>query len=251
MSDDKKELAKQYYLQGYKYQQIADELDIKLSTIKSWVKREWSEDKKLQKKSCKNDEIVAKKVETKNTASTRKKGGQPGNKNATGPPRNQHAVKHGLFSKFLPPETLEIMKMLNDGEVSYSPLDIIWNNILLQQSAILRAQEIMYVEDKEDLTTTRKSQTDGDTSMSVSWQVQQAWDKQATFINAQARASSELRSLIKQYDEMLNKNWELATEEQRARIEHIKSKTLKAEDDNLQYEKIDELIKSIDDAVFQ
>ena len=31
--------------------------------------------------------------------------------------------------------------------------------------------------------------------------------------------------MIKQYDEMLNKNWELATDEQKARIEQIRSQT--------------------------
>jgi hypothetical protein len=30
---------------------------------------------------------------------------------------------------------------------------------------------------------------------------------------------AELRSLIKQYDEMLHKNWDLATAEQKARID--------------------------------
>ena len=31
--------------------------------------------------------------------------------------------------------------------------------------------------------------------------------------------------MIKQYDEMLHKNWELATDEQKARIEQIRSQT--------------------------
>ena len=44
-------------------------------------------------------------------------------------------------------------------------------------------------------------------------------------MKAQARAQSELRSLIKQYDEMLHKNWDMATEEQKARIEVLKQKS--------------------------
>ena len=55
--------------------------------------------------------------------------------------------------------------------------------------------------------------------------MQQAWDKQNEFLKAQARAQAELRSLIKQYDEMLHKNWELASEEQRARIDVLKQKS--------------------------
>ena len=42
-------------------------------------------------------------------------------------------------------------------------------------------------------------------------------------MKAQARAQSELRSLIKQYDEMLHKNWELASEEQKVRIEAMRA----------------------------
>ena len=55
--------------------------------------------------------------------------------------------------------------------------------------------------------------------------MQQAWDKQNEFLKAQARAQGELRSLIKQYDEMLHKNWDMATEEQKARIEMMKQKS--------------------------
>ena len=44
-------------------------------------------------------------------------------------------------------------------------------------------------------------------------------------MQAQAKAQKELRGLIKQYDELLNKNWELATEEQKARIDQIKANT--------------------------
>lgn len=57
------------------------------------------------------------------------------------------------------------------------------------------------------------------------WEVQQAWDKQNEFMKAQARAQSELRSLIKQYDEMLHKDWGMASEEQRSRIAQIKAQT--------------------------
>ena len=59
--------------------------------------------------------------------------------------------------------------------------------------------------------------------MGEKWEVQQAWDKQNEFLKAQARAQSELRSMIKQYDEMLHKNWELTSEEQRVRIEQMRA----------------------------
>ena len=64
----------------------------------------------------------------------------------------------------------------------------------------------------------------------MKWEVQQAWDKQNNFLKAQARAQSELRSLIKQYDEMLHRDWEIATEEQKARVELVKAQTMKIND---------------------
>ena len=103
-----------------------------------------------------------------------------------------------------------------------SPLDLIWDAIQIQYAAIIRSQQIMYVADREDKTIEKVATQDGNV-IGEKWEVQQAWDKQAGFLKAQARAQAELRSLIKQYDEMLHKNWELSTEEQRARIDKIKS----------------------------
>ena len=111
--------AYELYLQGKKYQEIADAVGVTLSAVKSWATRYWKQEKLQPKKS--------KKVATKH------KGGQPGNKNATGPPRNQNARKHGLFSKWLPDEVQEIVGELK----SLDPLDILWENIQLQYAAIL------------------------------------------------------------------------------------------------------------------
>lgn len=75
--------------------------------------------------------------------------------------------------------------------------------------------------DRDDKT--KEKIMSGETSDMYS--VQQAWDKQNEFMKAQARAQSELRSLIKQYDEMLHKDWGMASDEQRARIAQIKAQT--------------------------
>lgn len=159
---------------------------------------------------------------------TRKRGGQVGNKNAeghggTGPPENKNAEKHGFFSRHLPKETFSIIQEIEQK----SQLDILWENIQIAYAAIIRAQQIMYVRDKEDMTTTKVQHKDGENVIEERWEVQQAWDKQATFLKAQARAQAELRFLIKQYDEMLHKNWDMATEEQRNRIELLKVQTEK------------------------
>ena len=192
--------AKEMFLAGMKLIEIAKAFDLPEGTIRSWKNR--------QKWDCnvaKGESNVAK----------RKRGGQPGNHNATGPPGNHHAEKHGLFRKYLPPETFSIIQ-----EMPKDPLDVLWDQIQIAYAAIIRAQQIMYVKDQEDKTKEKIGSFDNGNT----YEVQQAWDKQANFLKSQARAQSELRSLIKQYDEMLHKNWELASEEQRARIDVMRAK---------------------------
>jgi phage terminase small subunit len=172
--------------------------------------------------------------QSKQSCTTKGKGGQSGNKNAVGhgaPAKNDNAVKHGLFEKYLPQETLDIV-----NNMSLNPLDILWDQIQIAYAAIVRAQQIMHVADRDDLTKELKrskvktssrstSKTDSETrEEEYEYELQFAWDKQANFLKAQARAQSELRSMIKQYDELLHNNWDLATEEQKTRIEALRAR---------------------------
>lgn len=155
----------------------------------------------------------------KGNVTKRKRGGQPGNHNATGPPGNKNAEKFGFFSKYLPEETVSIIQ-----EMPTDPLDILWDQIQISYAAIIRAQQIMYVKDKNDKTIEKVEEKDGNV-IGEKWEVQQAWDKQANFLQAQARAMSDLRGSIRQYDDLLHKRWDLATDEQKARIEQMKANT--------------------------
>ena len=208
--DERITQAKELYLKGRKLIEIASQLGVPEGTVRSWKNRyKW-------------DCNVAK--EKRNVAKA-KKGGQPGNKNAVGgkggaAPKQNNAEKHGFFSKYLPEETFSIIQDIEKK----NPLDILWENIQIAYAAIVRAQQIMYVKDHEDKTIEKIEEKEGNV-IGEKWEVQQAWDKQATFLKAQARAQGELRSLIKQYDELLHSNYELATEEQKARIEQIRAKT--------------------------
>ena len=199
--DPRVEEAKELFGQGMKLIDIAKQLSVSEGTVRSWKSRYKWGNATLQKKK-------------RNAAKHR--GGQPGNKNAVGhgaPKKNKNAEKHGFFSKYLPEETFSIIQDIDEQD----PLDILWGNIQIAYAAIVRAQQIMYVQDKEDLTEEHTGSFDnGDT-----YNYQQAWDKQATFLKAQARAQSELRSLIKQYDELLHRNWDLASEEQKNRLNDI------------------------------
>ena len=208
------------YLQGQKLVEIASQLNLPEGTVRRWkCTHKW------------DNERSGKKSER----SHRKKGGQPGNKNAVGcgaPDQNRNAEKYGFFSKYLPDETREIFSAIEQAD----PLDLLWHQIQIAYAAIIRAQRIAYVRDRDDKT--KEKIMSGETSDMYS--VQQAWDKQNEFMKAQARAQSELRSLIKQYDEMLHKDWSMASEEQRSRIAQIKAQTDKLTGNNQEIEDMSE-----------
>jgi len=216
------ELAYEDYRKGMKYKEIAEKYGVTLNTVKSWKTRyKWSKDPK-------------KGVHTKSEKVCTQKGGQPGNRNAaghggTGPPKNKNAEKHGFYSRWMPAETLEIMEGMPTD-----PLDILWDQIQIAYTAIIRAQQIMYVRDRDDMSTTRIQRKNGETVKEERWEIQQAWDKHASFMSAQSRQQKTLESLVKQYDELLHKNWELATNEQKARIDQIRAQTdrIKADSNN-------------------
>lgn len=219
------ELAYEDYNNGMKYKEIAEKYNVTLNTVKSWKTRHWNKiGVHTKDKEC---------VHTK-----RKRGGQPGNKNATGPPGNKHAEKHGFYSKWLPEETQQII-----GEMPTNELETLWMNIQLQFAAIIRAQKLMYVIDQDDKTV-EKVEHKGGNVIGDRWEVQQAWDKQATFMNAQSRAMKTLESMIKNYTELLHQNWDVASEEQKARLELLQAQKKKLEmDDN---EKDDTVLEKMD-----
>ncbi|WP_346206806.1 phage terminase small subunit [Caldifermentibacillus hisashii] len=216
---DQKELAYRDYLNGMKYKDIAEKYGVTINTVKSWKTRyKWSRDG----------------VRTKQkSVHTKKRGGQPGNKNAKGhgPPRNnQNAVTHGLFSKYIPKETLELMGMLEEK----SPADLIWDQIMIQYAAIIRAQSIMFVTDKNEMIKELKKEKETENSSEIEYEFQFAWDRQATFLNAQSRAMSELRSLIKQFNELATEDDErrLKLEQMQLNIEKTKAELDKLNDDS-------------------
>ena len=202
--DKRIEQAEAMYRKGMKLVEIASQLNLPEGTVRRWkCTHKWDSERSKKK----------------SERSERKRGAQPGNKNATGPPGNKNAEKYGFFSKYLPEETREIFSAIEQAD----PLDLLWHQIQLAYAAIIRAQRIAYVKDQQDKTIERIEEKSGNV-IGEKWEVQQAWDKQNDFLKAQSRAQSELRSMIKQYDEMLHRNWEMATEEQRVRIEAMKTK---------------------------
>lgn len=179
--------AEELYKSGMKLVEIASQLNVSEGTVRSWKNRYRFDGSNATLR--KNNRNVAKK----------KHGGQPGNKNAVGhgaPKRNKNAEKFGFFSKYLPEETVSIIQ-----EMPADPLDVLWDQIQIAYAAIIRAQQIMYVRNIDDKTVEKIEEKDGNV-IGERWEVQQAWDKQGSFLKAQARAQSELRSMIRQYKDL-------------------------------------------------
>ena len=230
--DPRIEQAKAMYLEGEKLVEIASQLNLPEGTVRRWkCTHKWDNER-----SDKKNERSRK----------RKRGAQPKNQNAVGnnggaPEQNKNAEKFGFFSKYLPEETVSIIQ-----EMPTDPLDVLWDQIQIAYAAIIRAQQIMYVRDRDDKTIEKIEEKDGNV-IGERWEVQQAWDKQGKFLQAQARAQSELRSLIKQYDELLHKRGDLASDEQKARIAQIKAQTdkLKGTDNEEELSRLDQVLSEI------
>lgn len=226
---DIKELAKKDYMKGVKQKEICEKYNIKNNTLKSWIKRyKWTEEKR-------------------NKGAPKNKRGAPfNNKNSVGhgaPKENKNAEKFGFFSKYMPEETLDLMKEISEK----NQLDILWEQITIQYAAIIRAQRIMYVEKKEEMIKELKKHETTEFGEKIEYEFQFAWDRQATFLNAQSRAMGELRSLIKQYESMVNSNWDLVTEEQKTRLEVLKSKIVNNEKNK--EDKIDEYFTKLEEGI--
>ncbi|MEV3919245.1 phage terminase small subunit [Bacillus subtilis] len=206
------------YVKGMKYKDLAEKYGVSMNTIKSWKQRHGWE----RKKGAPSEKSVH----------TKKVGAPPGNKNAIGnkggaaPAGNQNAVTHGFFSKFLPEETLEIMEEIQER----SPADMIWDQIQIQYAAIIRAQKIMFVSDKEEMIKELKKKRSLISEVSEieeeEYEFQFAWDRHATFLNAQSRAMGELRGLIKQFDQLAHE-----ADERRLKLEQMRLNIEKAKKD--------------------
>lgn len=206
-----------------KLKDIAEQLGIGDTQVRKWKNQDRWDDRLKSNVT----------IEPKSNVTKKRTGAPPGNKNALGnrgglggPPGNSKAVKHGFFQKHLPPETLELI-----GEIeARSPIDILWDNITIQYAAIIRAQQIMFVKDRDDMTKVLKRVKDGDTMSEQEWELQHAWDKQATFLSAQSRAMSTLQGMIAKYEDLCRQG--AADEEQKLRIEKLKAEVTKIKGDD-------------------
>ena len=186
--------------------EIAERLGVSAGTVRGWKSKDKWEPK------------IKGTFQKKNTERSKNPRGAPkGSKNALGhgaPKGNTNALKHGLFAKYLPQEVYEIAQELSEKQ----PIDILWENITLTYANLLHAQRILYVQDVDDTTSILIAST---AKGGASYEIHTSWDKQGKALAAIARAQTELRGMIKTYDELTRSP--LVTEEQRLRIENLKA----------------------------
>lgn len=218
-----KQIRKEFEENDITLKALAEKYGVKESTMRSRKNREgWQ----------RNDD------KTSQRNATDKPGGQRGNQNAKGnsgggaPQGNKNAISHGLFANFLPKETLEIMTELH----SYTPADMIWQNILIQYSAIIRAQKIMYVRDEQDnysnvtgikLNPMFADQEGNPIKIEENREWHMAYERYEKFMSAQSRAIGTLSNLIKQFvalaDEDDKRKLELQSMQARIKLMEIKA----------------------------
>ena len=177
----------------------------------------------------------------------KKVGAPKGNKNSLGnkggaPKENFNAVKHGQYipdsrftkgnlNKILPKTIVNTIIELEKE----SAIDKLWRSILIQEARILNMQKITYVKNKKDTSKVLKKHSKGKIN-TEEYEIQFAWDKENNSVTALSKAMDTLTKMIDKYDKMIHANWDLVTEEQKARIELIKAQINKITGDNQEIE---------------
>ena len=242
-------------MQGMKYKDIAEKHDVSVNTVKSWKTRyKW--DRKgvhTNNEKVRTQKKTGAPINNKNAVgNSGNKNPKWGNKNAVGhgPPKgNDNAVTHGFFRKHFPEDVADLAAEIMEK----NPIDMLWENITIQYTAIIRAQRLMFVKDQEDMTKelkkTKESYSDSGSSSEEEWEIQFAWDKHATLLNAQSRAMSTLSSLIRDFDKLANIDDERRAKLNlmNAQIDKLKADINKEDKEVLRVQIIDDVPQDDDD----
>ncbi|WP_193769096.1 hypothetical protein [Metasolibacillus meyeri] len=211
---------------------LAEKYDVPLGTIKSQKSRDtkngnpWARDgtKKVATKNKKvatfsnEDAESADEAELiqdkppKHDRRVKRRGGNPSPPNQF-TKRNRAAMIHGLRSKFLYDEQVEIMEALQEFDV----IDQLWLQIELSFAAIIRAQKIMWVEDPFDHLKEISGEMSADGGLSkTDYKVVYAHERYESYIKAQTRAFAEHRNLVKQFMDLTTED-----DERRLKLEQM------------------------------
>jgi len=193
--------------------ELAEKHGVKEGTLKSRKSREGWKKVATKKDASKTKKMQPSKKDATSNAS-RKRSGNPNPKNQF-TSRNNPKLDHGLFAKYLPDETQEIIEAMN----AKSAADLMWDQITIQYAAILRAQKIMHVDSKDEMIKElkrEKMQGGKNPSQEVEYEFQFAWERQAQLLTAQSRAITELRTSINHFIKLADE-----ADERRLKLEQM------------------------------
>ena len=109
--------------------------------------------------------------------------------------RNNPKLLHGLRSKFLHEDQVEIMEAIEGTSFA----EQLWLQVEIKFSAIICMQKIMWVETDDDHQKEESGYTSTDTGGGTTYKVAFAYERYEAYIKAQSRAMAEYRNLVKQY----------------------------------------------------
>lgn len=180
------------------FKDLAEKHGVKIGTLKSRRSREkWNREKDASATPKKDATLKGKKDATaKKKKPHKRRSGNPNPQNQF-TKRNRVPEIHGLFSKYLPEESLDIIQDMNES----SAADLIWDQIQIQYAAIIRAQRIMHVRDADDHLQIQSGHSSSESGGSVSYKVAYAHERYNSFLSAQSRAMAEFRNLIKHFSD--------------------------------------------------
>lgn len=117
--------------------------------------------------------------------------------------------RHGLLTRFLPAEALEIVQSADCKD----PEGILDEAIAMHLAAIMRSQKIMFVKDADD----DKRDVVMQSETATTYKTTHALDRQATFLQAHSKAVRELAKMIEVREAMRH------TEEDALKIERLRA----------------------------
>jgi len=192
---DKRIEAKQDYMRGMTYQQIADHYNVSIHTVKSWKRRYgWQRQKN--------------------------------------PSKQAHSIFNQFLSDETI-EIMEKMGGRTSLDLIWDQIQIQYAAIIRAQRIMYVADQEDMIKELKKASYIPSSLEETEEGIQLEPEIsaeeysfQFSWDRHATFLNAQSRAMGELRRLIKQFEELAH-----AKDERRLRLKQIEltiEKTKKA-----------------------
>lgn len=156
---------------------------------------------------------------------------------------NLSVRKMEWYSKYMPRRSYSIYEEIKDSKCTL--LEIQWYEILQQYATIIDNLKMLHVESRDDHTKVLKKESKSGND----YVMELAFDKQLKSLKELSNARKILFIMIEKYENQLNKNWELATEEQKSRIQVLKSKIVSKDDSK--EEQLDKYFEMLESAIKQ